>query len=171
MQRDKTLIDRAVVAPVENEYLRASCNLAGQADGEPVRVGRGKRELPILQAKALLQIFGYKHGIFRGQHERNAALCLLFNGLDRGKRRVARHRPRIAEAKIDVAMAVQIVKMRALRFAHHRRKRACPFHHPVHGYAGEHRFLAALKNGFGFWAFVDVALLLALHQGLEAVAI
>src|SRR5664279_401231 len=68
-------------------------------------------------------------------------------------------------------MAIDIVELRALGFADNGRKSSGPLHHPVHRDAGEQRLFAAFVNGLRFRAFVDEALLLALHEGLQAGAI
>ena len=58
------------------------------------------------------------------------------------------HGAGVAEAKVHVAMAVDIVEVRALGFADNGRKCPGPLHHPVHGYAGQQRLLAAFVDGF-----------------------
>jgi len=47
MKGDEGFVDRAVVAPVEDENLRAAGDLACQADGKAVGVSGGERELPV----------------------------------------------------------------------------------------------------------------------------
>ena len=84
VKRDEGLIHRAVIAPVEDQNLGASCDLPRQADGESVRVGGGERELPVGQAESLLQFFGDENRVFAGQHQRDAAPHLLFDGFDGG---------------------------------------------------------------------------------------
>src|SRR5947209_19275404 len=73
------------------------------------------------------------------------------------------HRSGVAEAKVDVTMPVNVEELAALRFAHKRRKCACPFHHPVHGYATQKRFASTHEQCFGFGPFVHEAFLLVLH--------
>ena len=52
VESDERLVDRAVVAPVEDEDLRPAGQLAGEPDGEAVRVGRGQRELPARRGRS-----------------------------------------------------------------------------------------------------------------------
>ena len=106
-----------------------------------------------------------------GQHQRDAAPGLLFHGLDRGERGVAGHRASIAEAEIDIAMAVDVEEVCTLRFAHEGRKCSGPLHHPVHGHAAEQRFARALEQRLRLRALVDELLLFALHEGLQAGAV
>ena len=63
------------------------------------------------------------------------------------------HGAGVAEAQVDVAVTVHVIEMRALRFANEGWKRSGPLDHPVHGNAGEQRFLATLKQGLRLWAF------------------
>ena len=167
LQDDERFVDRAVVAPVEDQDLGLTGDLPRQANAKPVGIGRGQGELPERQAEALLQIFRYENGVFGGQHERYTTAHLLLYRFHDGKRRMPRHRPGVAQAEIDVAMAVDIVEMRALGLAHKRRECARPLEHPVHGDAAQQRLAGALEQRFRLWAVVDEALLLALHQGFQ----
>ena len=171
MKRDESFIDRTVVTPIEDEDFCAAGNLAREANRETVSVGGSQRKLPVGQAEALLQFFGDKDGIFGGQHEGDAAFDLLLDGFGGGEGRMSGHGARVAEAEVHIAMAVDIVEVRALGVADNGWKSSSPLHHPVHGDAGEQRLLAALVNGFRFRALVDEALLLALGEGFQAVAV
>src|SRR5580765_7509379 len=84
---------------------------------------------------------------------------------------MARHRPGIAETKIDIAMSIHIKKVHSLRLTHKWRKRPSPLHHPVHGHAAKQRLASTLKHSFRFRTVMDVALLLALHKGLQTTAV
>jgi hypothetical protein len=84
---------------------------------------------------------------------------------------VAGHGSGVAEAEVGVAVAVDVEEVCALGFADEGRKCAGPFHHPIHGDTSEQRFAGAVEEGFGFRAFVDEFLLLALHEGDEAGAV
>src|SRR6185369_12169191 len=110
-------------------------------------------------------------GVFARQHERDAALGLLFDSFDGGERRMPGHGTSVAKTQVDVAVTVHVIEMRALCFANEGGKGAGPLDHPVHGNASEERLLAALEQGLGFGAFVDEFLLLALHEGCETAAI
>jgi hypothetical protein len=76
---------------------------------------------------------------------------------------MASHCPSIAEAEIEVAMAVHVQELGAVSFGHKWRERAGPFCHPVHGHAAKQRFAGALEQGLGLWPFVYEFLLLQLH--------
>jgi hypothetical protein len=84
---------------------------------------------------------------------------------------MASHSAGIAQTEVNVAEAVDIVKVRALRLADERWECSGPLDHPVHGHAREQRLLAALEEGFRFRALVHEALLLSLHEGLQAIAV
>ena len=61
---DESFVDRAVIAPVEDQNLRPAGDLAGEADRKAIGIGRGERELPVRQVEALLQFFGDNDGVF-----------------------------------------------------------------------------------------------------------
>src|SRR5437667_226688 len=65
-------------------------------------------------------------------------------------------------------MSIHVVEMRALRLAHKRGEGPGPLCHPVHGHAAKERLARALEQRFGFGALIYKALLLALHEGLQA---
>src|SRR5437667_9314736 len=67
-------------------------------------------------------------------------------------------------------MSIHVVEMRALRLAHKRGEGPGPLCHPVHGHATKQRLARALEQRFGFGALIYKALLLALHEGLQAAA-
>ena len=52
VERRERLVDRAVVAPVEDEDLRPAGDVPREPDREAVRVGRGERELPARQRRS-----------------------------------------------------------------------------------------------------------------------
>ena len=171
LQRDEGLIDGSVVAPVEDQDLGPPRDLAGQPDGEAVGIGGGERELPVRKPKALLQFFAYHNGVLAGQHQGHAAPRLLFDGRHRRRGRVARHRARIPQAQIDVAVPIDVEELRAARFAHKGRERARPLHHPVHGNTAQQRSAGALEQGRRLRSLRDETSLLALHKQLQAIAI
>ncbi len=171
LQRDEAFVHRAVIAPVENENLRAPGDVPRETNRKPVRVGGGQRELPEGQSKALLQFLSHDDRVFAGQHERNAAPGLLLQGHHSGRGRVSRHGAGIAEAQVDVAMAVDVEELGAPRLAHERREGARPFRHPVHGHAPEQRLARALKQRSRLRPVSDELLLFSLHQGLQAGAL
>src|ERR1700730_7355379 len=78
-QRHKRLIDRTMIAIVEDKYLWAPCNLASNADRETVRIRCRQGELPVAQSKAALQLFANPKSVLAWEHSCNAALQLLGN--------------------------------------------------------------------------------------------
>ena len=68
-------------------------------------------------------------------------------------------------------IAMEYVPGVTLRFAHKRRKRTRPLHHPVHRDAAEQRLAGALKHRLRLRPFIHIALLLALHQRLKTTAV
>ncbi|MGA3088801.1 MAG: hypothetical protein ABSD75_09330 [Terriglobales bacterium] len=133
MERDQGFVDRAVVAPLKDHNLGAAGNLARETNRETVGVGRGERELPVGQAETPLQFFADEDRILGGQHEGDAAFDLIFDGLDRREGGMSGHGSGVAEAEVDVTMAVDVVEVGALSLTHDRRKRPGPLYHPVHG--------------------------------------
>jgi hypothetical protein len=81
---------------------------------------------------------------------------------------VAGHGSGVAEAEVGVAVAVDVEEVRSLRLANEWREGAGPFHHPVHGHAGQQRLARALEQHLRLRALIDKLLLLTLHQGLQA---
>src|SRR5579863_766233 len=81
------------------------------------------------------------------------------------------HRSRVAQAKIDVSMSINIEEVSALRLANERRKCSGPLDHPVHGNASQEGLARPFKERLRLGTIVDKLLLFALHQGLQAAAI
>jgi len=111
-------------------------------------------------------LIGDNDGVFGRQHKGDAAFDLLLDSFRGSEGRMSGHGARVAEAKVHVAMAVDIVEVRALGLTDNGWKSSGPLHHPVHGDAREQRLLAALIDGFRFRVVGDEALLFALHEGL-----
>jgi hypothetical protein len=84
---------------------------------------------------------------------------------------MSRHGAGVAKAKVDISKPVHVVTLGALRLAHKWWEGARPFDHPVHGHATEQRFASTFKQSFRFWPLTHKALLLALHEGLQALAV
>ena len=81
---DERLVDRAVVAPVEDEDLRPPGDGAREPDREAVRVGRGQRELPAAAGRSGASSSSPTHDRVLGrQHERDPAARLLGDRLER----------------------------------------------------------------------------------------
>src|SRR5262252_195212 len=82
-----------------------------------------------------------------------------------------RHRTRVTETKINVAMSIFIVEMRTLCLADKGGECPGPLRHPVHGNAAKQRLARPLKQSLGFRMLVYKSFLLALHEGLQAGAV
>ena len=146
VERREALVDRAVVAPVEDEHLRPAGDVAREADREPVRIGGGERELPARQPEAPRELVADGECVLAREHERDPAPRLL---LDRAHGRLGRvpgHRARVAEAEVDVLEPVDVAEARALRLDREHREAAGPADHPVHRHAGEQRRLRLLRE-------------------------
>ena len=74
------------------------------------------------------------------------------------------HRARVAKAEIDVAVAVDVEEVRALRFAHERRKAPAHFTIQFMGTPASRDLRARSKRAFDFGRSSTKLLLLALHQ-------
>ena len=143
VERGEGFVDGAVIAVVEDENFRTLRDFAGDADGETVGVGGGERELPVGQAEAALEIFADPERVFGGKHERDAFADAAGDGVGDDFGRVAGHGAGVAEAEIDVVVAVDVGEVRALGGFYEDGKGAGPFFHPVHGDAAEERVLRA----------------------------
>ena len=136
-QGRERLVHRAVVAAVEDEDARAARDVAGEPDREAVRVGGGQGDLPDGEAEPARELLGDGDRVLRREHEGEPATGLRGDRLDRGGRRVAGHGARVAEAEVEVPVAVHVAEVRALRVFDEEGESACPPHHPVHGHAAE----------------------------------
>src|ERR1700761_8938025 len=72
VERRHRLVDRAVVAVVEDEDLRPAGDLAAEPQREAVRVGRGEAELPVAQAEAPRHLLADRPGVLARQHRRDS---------------------------------------------------------------------------------------------------
>ena len=110
---------------------------ARPAQHRAVRVGGGLRHLPERQAEQLRELLADARHALRRQH-RVMPVGAGFGqrARDRG-RRMAEHRAGVAEAEIDVGVAVDVFDFDAARAAHEQRMRRAPVAHPVHGHAVE----------------------------------
>ena len=79
-----------------------------EPDREAVGVGRGERELPVRQAEAAGQLLADPERVLGREHERDARARLLRDRRDGRRRRVAGHRAGVAEAEVDVVVAVDV---------------------------------------------------------------
>jgi hypothetical protein len=171
VERDVSFVHGAVIAVVEDENFGALSDFAGDADGETIGVGGGERKLPIGEAEAAREFFADPRSVFGWEHQGDSVLRLARDGCGGWGRRMSGHGAGVAEAEVNVIMAVNILEMGAAGFGDEYGKFAGPFFHPVHGDAAEERFLGACVEGGGERAFGDEFFFFAGHEGLEARAI
>ena len=165
------LVDRAVVALVVDHDLAAATDVAGKADREAVRIRGRQRELPGRQPEPPLELLAGPDGVLGREHVRDAAAELALDGGDRRSGAVAGHRPGVAEAEIDVLVAVDAGEPGAGGFLDEQGERAGPADHPVHRDAVEERCLGALVQLLGARMFGDEARGLVGHVARETRAI
>ena len=72
-----------------------------------------------------------------GSIARDAAGRLRLQRVDHRGDGVAGHRPRVAEAEVDVRVSVDVAEGRPRGLVDEERERPGPPTHPVHGYAAE----------------------------------
>ena len=144
--RRERLVDRPVVAPVEDEHLPAAGHLTGEPQCEAVRVGRRQRELPERKPEAPRQLLADPGRVLGRKHRRRAARRLSSERLDDRLRRVPGHRARVAEAEVDVLVAVDVDDPCALRLLDEDRESARPASHPAHRDAEQERGAGALAQ-------------------------
>ena len=145
VERRERLVDRAVVAPVEDEYLRPPGDVAREADGESVRVGRRQRELPPRQAEAPRRAPRRPRARPRSGASRDPARRLLGDRAHGRLGRVACHRARVAEAEVDVLDARRRRGSARRGLDREHREAAGPAHHPVHRHAARSFAFAPLR--------------------------
>ncbi len=141
---------------------RRANRLASVADSANCHRGRPKRRVSSSPTHAASSV---------GQHVGDPAPQLPFDGRDRGCRAVTRHRAGVAEAEVDVVMAVDAAEGCARRGLDERRERPGPLDHPGHGDAFEERTPGLLEQGGGAGMLRDEPLGLGGHQGGEVGAI
>ena len=171
VERDKSFVHGAVIAVVENENFGALRDFACDANGEAVGVGGGERELPERKAETALEIFADPERVLGGKHERDAFAHAAGNGFGDDLRRVAGHGAGVAEAEVDVIVAINVGEMGASGGFHEDREGAGPFVHPVHGDAAEKRALGAEIEFGGTRVIGDETFFFALVKGAEARAV
>jgi hypothetical protein len=98
----EALVDRAVVAVVENEDLRPARNVTGVAKDVSVRVGCAERELPEGKPETTRKLLAHNDRVLTRQHRRHPPSGLLLYGANRRRWGVAGHRTRVTEAEVDV---------------------------------------------------------------------
>ena len=171
VERDVGFVHGAVIAVVEDENFGALGDFAGDADGEAVGVGGGESKLPVGQAEAAGEFFADPRSVFGGEHQGDSVLRLARDGCGGWRGRMSGHGAGVAEAEVNVVVAVHILKMRAAGFSDEHGKFAGPFFHPVHGDAAEERFLSAGVESGGERAFGYEFFFFAGHERVEARAV
>ena len=146
LSRRQRLVDGAVVAPVEDQHLPATRHLAGQPQREAVRVRGAQRELPEGEPEAPRELLADPGRILGREHRRRAASSLGRHRLDDGLRRVAGHRARVAEAEVDVLVAVDVDDPRSSRLLDEHGEVPGPARHPAHRDAEQERGAGALAQ-------------------------
>ena len=141
------LVDGAVVAPVEHEDLLPVGGLAGEPQREPVRVGRARRDLPEREPEPAGELLADDRRVLGRQHQRDAraAACSAITATVAGGR-VPGHRAGVAEAEVDVLVAVDVDDARARRLGREDREPARPAGHPVHRHPAEQRADGAVRE-------------------------
>jgi len=137
VKRYERFIYRAVIAVMKDQDFGALRDFAGDANGETVGVGGAQRELPVGQAEATLEIFADPERVFGGKHVRDPFADAVSHSIGDDWRRVAGHRAGVAEAEVDVVVAVDVDEMRAAGGFYEDGESAGPFVHPVHGNAAK----------------------------------
>ena len=167
VQRRERLVDRAVVAVVEDEDLRTLRDLARQPQCEAVGVGRRERELPRREPEAAGQLLGRAERVLARKHRGGAARRLLGDGRNRRRRRMPGHGTGVAEAEVQVLVAVDVDDTGTGRVTEKERETPGPLRHPTHWHAAEERALSPLEEVPRAWVRVGKAFELARHQRLE----
>jgi len=168
VERGERLVDRAVVAPVEHEHLRARRDKAREPDREAVRVGRRQGELPARDTEAARQLLPHPQRVLAREHQGDPARELLRHRLHDRCRRVTGHRARVAQAEVDVFVPVDVAEPRVPRLLGVDREPPRPAQHPVHGHTAEQRRVRALGKRAGLRVLLCERLQLTLEQLLSA---
>jgi hypothetical protein len=167
VKRYESFIYRAVIAAVEDENFGALRDFAGNANGETVGVGGGERELPVGQAKSALEIFTDPERVLGGKHESDALADTSCDGVGDDWGRVTSHGTGVAEAEVNVVVAVNVGEVRTAGGLYEDGEGASPFVHPVHGNAAEERRLGAKIELGGARMLGDEAFFFALMERVE----
>jgi len=160
-----------VITAIEDQQGIALGNRPRPAQYIAVGVGGRGRDLPVGQAKARGEQLATHQGIFAGQHGGQAVASLLGKGLGDRLRRVAEHAAGVAQAEVDVLVAVDIMETRPLGALDEQRTGRRPIGHPVHRHAAEQRLASALGQRLRARVALQEARLLGseeLRHGLAA---
>ena len=137
VEAGESLVDGAVVAPVEDEDLRPAGQLAGEPDRESIGVRRRQRELPARKSETARQLLTHPERVLARQHQGDSMGGLLRHSAHGRLRRVPGHRACVPEAEVDVLVPVDVAEAGALSIGGKHGKAARPTDHPRHRDAGE----------------------------------
>ena len=137
VEHGEGLVDGAVVAPVHHRDPGPAGEMPGEAEHEPVRVGRGDGELPERQPEPAAQLGADPGRIRRRQHRGRPGGDPGGHRLGHRRQRVAGHRPGVAQAQVDVLQPVDVDEPTALRRVDRDRERPGPPRHPRHRDTGQ----------------------------------
>ena len=155
------LVDRAVIAPVEDQHLGSAGEMAGEPQHETVGVGGGHRHLPDRQAEPPAQLGADPRRIDRWQHRGDAPTGLGVERVGDLGEAVACHRAGVAEAEVDVVEAVRVGEVGAMGSVEEDGERAWPAGHPGHGNAAQQVGLGLFGQHCRAWMGGDEALFLS----------
>ena len=129
---------------------RGSCRRSTPRAGRPVtrRARRSAQRLASVAERAkdqrgspkrARQLAGHPRRVLGGEHGRDAAEVLhsVSHGRHGGRRRVTRHRTRVAEREVDVGVAVEVGDAAARGLGEEDREAAGPLGHPRHRHAAD----------------------------------
>ena len=164
---NQRLIDRAVIAPVMHQHFGFASDSPSKAQQETIGVGGTNRKLPFRQTESTRQLIGHPSGIWCWQHCSAATGELSRNGGIDLTVGMTSHCPGIAEAQVDIFVAVDIGKARTTGCIKHHRKRPRPAAHPRHRHPCQQ---CGRRRGVcpRFWVRTHEPLCLAEHQCIKA---
>ena len=137
VEHGERLVHGAVVAPVHHADLRATGEVAGEAQHEAVGVGRRHRHLPVRESEPPGELAGDPRRVGGRQHGGDAALGLAGDRLGHLGECVPGHRAGVAEAEVDELVAVDVGEPGPVGLGDEQREVARPAGHPRHRNAGE----------------------------------
>ena len=123
--------------------------------------------MPEGEAEAALKIFADPERVFGGKHERDAFADTAGDSVGDDLGRVAGHSAGVAEAKVDVVVAIDVGEVGAAGGLYENGKRASPFVHPVHRHAAKERRLGAKIEFGGARMIGDETLFFAVVERME----
>ncbi len=143
------LIEAAVVALVHGEDFGPTGQRPANADDIAVGLGGRHGHLPERQTEAAAQLLADVQGLGGGHHGGDALPNLLRDHFRGGLRGVAEHGPGVAEAEIDVFVAVDVDHTVAVSLTYKDRMGGSPIPHPGHGDAVQQHGLRLVEGFFG----------------------